>query len=70
VLSFTARDADNPNYYVGAQAEIAIDVLADGTVDVRGVSRMFAAQQGTFVVEGVGNAKFVVPDLQQPSRTP
>src|SRR5262245_11389160 len=40
---------------------VAIDTLADGTIDVRGSTNHTFGVSGTFTVEGVGNAKFVVP---------
>ena len=47
-------------------AHLALDVLADGIVDVRGVTKSWpislqATPSGPFVLEGVGNTKFVVP---------
>jgi hypothetical protein len=42
-------------------AELVIDVLADGTIDVRGVADRWNLHPGIFTVEGTGNAKFVPP---------
>lgn len=42
-------------------AHLAIDFLADGTVDVRGMTLGDKWPLG-LVVEGVGNTKFVVPN--------
>jgi hypothetical protein len=52
---------------LGLVANLAISVLADGTIDVRGISSDWPAGGGsqgtgeTVVLEGVGNGKFVVP---------
>jgi len=46
-------------------ANLAISVLADGTIDVRGISSDWPGGDGgsgeSVVLEGVGNGKFVVP---------
>jgi hypothetical protein len=42
-------------------AVLLIDVLPDGTIDVRGTSDSWALHTGAFSVEGTGNAAFVLP---------
>jgi hypothetical protein len=46
----------------GYAAQLALDVLPDGTVDVRGISgNVWGGTPGAYTLEGIGNAKFVVP---------
>jgi hypothetical protein len=46
-------------------ADLALDLLADGTIDVRGVSDnawpIGGFSSGSYVLEGTGNAKFIIP---------
>jgi hypothetical protein len=42
-------------------AILLIDVLPDGTIDVRGTADKWIIRDGTFTVEGTGNATFVPP---------
>jgi hypothetical protein len=42
-------------------AVLLIDVLPDGTVDVRGTADSWVIRPGAFTVEGTGNARFVPP---------
>lgn len=50
----------NPNFG-RHHAELALDVLPDGTVDVRGVSRGLWPQGAAYTLEGTGNSNFVIP---------
>ena len=68
-LSFTAESepSEGTCIFLG---QMAIDVLPDGTVDVRGVASQWplcilkGSVAGPLVFEGVGNTKFVVPSGQ------
>ena len=57
MLNFDAEDGFTQHF----TAQVAIDVLADGTVDVRGMAQVWNSVPGKWIVEGVGNTKFVVP---------
>jgi hypothetical protein len=63
-------DTPTPNDYLltigtgdgsNSRAELLIDVLPDGTFDVRGAATRWVIRPGAFSVEGVGNTKFVAP---------
>lgn len=56
-LTFDAEDGFTASF----SAQVAIDVLADGTVDVRGIAQTWNGVPGKWIVEGTGNAKFVLP---------
>ena len=43
------------------RAELVIDVLEDGTVDVRGVADQWLHGEGAFTVEGTGNPSLAPP---------
>jgi hypothetical protein len=43
------------------RAELAIDVLDDGTIDVRGVADLWMGLEGVFTIEGTANARFDPP---------
>jgi hypothetical protein len=61
-LHFFAEDVSNPGVFVASFAELAVDVLPDGTLDVRGVAlNHWAGVDGEYIVEGTGDAFFVVP---------
>jgi hypothetical protein len=47
-----------------ARARLAITVLADGTIDVRGISNAWITPAPYVTLEGTGNAKFVAPSGQ------
>jgi hypothetical protein len=42
-------------------AQLALDVSADGTVDVRGISGGLWPGGAAYTLEGTGNAKFIIP---------
>jgi hypothetical protein len=56
-LNFDAEDGFTEHF----TAQVAIDLLGDGTVDVRGVANLWNGVPGKWIVEGVGNTKFVAP---------
>jgi hypothetical protein len=60
VLSFVIKAGSATQTY---HANLALDVLADGTIDVRGgsLSGWPDGFPGNWTLEGTGNAKFVLP---------
>jgi hypothetical protein len=57
---FHLRFATNPG--VGQyNANLALEALPDGTVDVRGISRAGWPAGAAYTLEGIGNANFVIP---------
>jgi hypothetical protein len=62
-------DTPSPNDFLlcigvtdcSTRAVLLIDVLPDGTIDVRGTADSWVLHDGAFSVEGTGNASFVPP---------
>jgi hypothetical protein len=60
LLNFDAEEGFAEHF----TAEVAIEALPDGSADVRGVANTWNGVTGKWIVEGIGNTKFVVPARQ------